>query len=45
MSWNVTLYKIMALLSTEAKCVTTTEDVKEALWLKGFTKELWYSRN
>lgn len=39
-SWNATPQKIIALVTIEAKYIALTEDVKEALWLEGFAKEL-----
>ncbi|XP_062093644.1 secreted RxLR effector protein 161-like [Humulus lupulus] len=39
-SWKANLQKVVALSSTEAEYMTATEAIKEAIWLKGLTKEL-----
>jgi hypothetical protein len=39
-SWKATLQSINALSTTEAKYVSATEGVKEALWLRGLVNEL-----
>ena len=39
-SWKSTLQHIIALSTTEAEYVSLTEDIKEAMWLKGITNEL-----
>ncbi|XP_070013311.1 uncharacterized protein [Nicotiana sylvestris] len=39
-SWKSTLQSTVALSTTEAKYMTITEDVKEAIWLQGLLKEL-----
>ncbi|KAK8926175.1 hypothetical protein KSP39_PZI018367 [Platanthera zijinensis] len=39
-SWKVTLQDIVALSTTEAEYIAVVEAAKEAIWLKGLTKEL-----
>ncbi|XP_060969865.1 secreted RxLR effector protein 161-like [Cannabis sativa] len=39
-SWKVQLQTVVALSTTEAEYVATTEAIKEAIWLKGLMKEL-----
>ncbi|KAM6563895.1 hypothetical protein CsatB_023893 [Cannabis sativa] len=39
-SWKVQLQPVVALSTTEAEYVATTEAIKEAIWLKGLMKEL-----
>lgn len=38
--WKATLQQVVALSTTKAKHTTTTDAVKEALWLKGLLGEL-----
>lgn len=38
--WKANLQSIVALSTTEAEYIACTEAVKEALWLKGISKEL-----
>ncbi|KAM6546251.1 hypothetical protein CsatB_026987 [Cannabis sativa] len=42
-SWKSNLQKVVALSSTEAEYMAATEAIKEALWLKGLSKELGFS--
>ncbi|KAM6600577.1 hypothetical protein CsatA_020186 [Cannabis sativa] len=39
-SWKANLQTIVALSTTEAEYISCTEAVKEAIWLKGITREL-----
>lgn len=39
-NWKATLQHVVALSITEAEYTTTTEAVKEALWLQGLLSEL-----
>lgn len=39
-NWKSSLKKVVALSTTEAEYIASTEDVKEALWIKGFMSEL-----
>ncbi|XP_060974282.1 polyadenylate-binding protein 2-like [Cannabis sativa] len=39
-SWKANLQSIVALSTTEAEYIACTEAVKEALWMKGITREL-----
>ncbi|XP_062112968.1 secreted RxLR effector protein 161-like [Humulus lupulus] len=39
-SWKATQQKVVALSSTEAEYMATTEAIKEDIWIKGSTKEL-----
>jgi len=39
-SWKATLQSIVALSTTEAEYNSTTEGVKEAIWLRGLVNEL-----
>ncbi|KAM6553280.1 hypothetical protein CsatB_014042 [Cannabis sativa] len=39
-SWKVQLQPVVALSTTEAEYLATTEAIKEAIWLKGLMKEL-----
>ncbi|KAM6579722.1 hypothetical protein CsatA_008998 [Cannabis sativa] len=39
-SWKVQLQPVVALSTTEAEYVATTEAIKEAIWLKGLMREL-----
>ncbi|GKD05283.1 retrotransposon protein, putative, ty1-copia subclass, partial [Tanacetum coccineum] len=39
-SWKATLQRVVALLTTEAKYMALTEDVKEYIWLRGLLEEL-----
>lgn len=38
-SWKAVLQSIVALLTTEAKCMAMIEAVKEAMWLKGIIRD------
>ena len=42
--WKASLEPVVALSSTEAEFVATTEVVKEATWLKGILNELWLNQ-
>ena len=42
-SWKANLQKVVALSSTEAEYMAATEAIKEAIWLKGLTKELGFN--
>ena len=42
-SWKTNLQHVVALSTTEAEYIALTEAIKEALWLKGFTRELGLS--
>lgn len=39
-SWKTQIQSIVALLSTEAEYIATTEAAKEPIWLKGLLEEL-----
>jgi len=39
-SWKASLQHVVALSTTEAEYIALTEAIKEAMWLKGFVKEL-----
>ncbi|KAH9669014.1 hypothetical protein KPL70_021617 [Citrus sinensis] len=43
-SWKSSLQSVVALSSTEAEFIATTEAVKEAMWLRGLLNELWLSQ-
>ncbi len=43
-SWKASLQPVVALSSTEAKFITATEAVKEAMWLKVLLNELWLDK-
>ncbi|KAH9806487.1 hypothetical protein KPL71_002780 [Citrus sinensis] len=43
-SWKSSLQTVVALSSTEAEFIATTEAVKEATWLKGLLNELWLNQ-
>ncbi|XP_062100092.1 protein FAR1-RELATED SEQUENCE 11-like [Humulus lupulus] len=42
-SWKANLQKVVALSSTEAEYMAAIEAIKEAIWLKGLTKELGFN--
>uniref|UniRef100_A0A803P4C9 Retrovirus-related Pol polyprotein from transposon TNT 1-94 n=1 Tax=Cannabis sativa TaxID=3483 RepID=A0A803P4C9_CANSA len=42
-SWKSNLQKVVALSSTETAYMAATEAVKEAIWLKGLTKDLGFN--
>ncbi|XP_060959182.1 secreted RxLR effector protein 161-like [Cannabis sativa] len=42
-SWKSNLQKVVALSSTEVEYMAATKAVKEAIWLKGLTKELGFN--
>ncbi|XP_062119202.1 secreted RxLR effector protein 161-like [Humulus lupulus] len=42
-SWKATLQKVVALSSIEAEYMVATEAIKEAIWIKGLTKELGFN--
>lgn len=39
-SWKACLQKVVALSTTEAEYIATTEAIKECMWLKGLLGEL-----
>ncbi|KAH9744862.1 hypothetical protein KPL70_003863 [Citrus sinensis] len=43
-SWKSSLQSVVALSSTEAEFIATTEAVKEAMWLRGLLNELWLNQ-
>ncbi|KAH9668944.1 hypothetical protein KPL70_021590 [Citrus sinensis] len=43
-SWKSSLQTVVALSSTEAEFIATTEAVKEAMWLRGLLNELWLNQ-
>ncbi|KAL2235828.1 UNVERIFIED_CONTAM: Retrovirus-related Pol polyprotein from transposon TNT 1-94 [Sesamum indicum] len=44
-SWKSQLQSIVALSTTEAEYIATTEAIKEALWLKGLISEIGFLKN
>ena len=44
-SWKSNLQSIVALSTTEAEYIACTEAIKEALWLKGITREFGIEQN
>ena len=43
-SWKSQLQHIVALSTTEAEYIATTEAFKEAIWLDGLIKEIGFSK-
>ncbi|GKB49640.1 hypothetical protein Tco_0900393 [Tanacetum coccineum] len=44
-SWKATLQHVVALSTTEAEYMALTDDVKEAIWLRGLLEELGVELN
>ncbi|KAL2228857.1 UNVERIFIED_CONTAM: Retrovirus-related Pol polyprotein from transposon TNT 1-94 [Sesamum indicum] len=44
-SWKSQLQSIVALSTTEAEYIATTEAIKEAIWLKGLISEIGFLKN
>lgn len=44
-NWKSSLQLVVALSTTKAEFITTSEVVKEAIWLQGLISELGYEKN
>ena len=44
-SWKSNLQSVVALSTTEAEFIAVSEEVKEAIWLKGLISELGYDQD